>query len=67
MDDIIVIIWNSENHLKDSEKLFFPLRNYGLNISKEKSHLLKPEVVFMGYIISASGVKANPEKVSVVW
>ncbi|UYV82560.1 K02A2.6-like, partial [Cordylochernes scorpioides] len=66
LDDIIVLGKNFEEHLSNIEKVFKRLEAANLKWSPKKCKLFKKEVAYLGHIISAEGVKTDPEKTETV-
>lgn len=54
------------NHDKNLIKLLERARKVNLNLNSSKMELKKPEVKFMGHIISSDGLKADPDKEKVI-
>lgn len=63
MDDIIVYSTSYQEHLINLRKVFDALRKYNLKIQLDKSEFLCKEVAFLGHLVTADGVKPNPDKV----
>jgi transposase InsO family protein len=66
MDDIIIFSRDMREHEMHLRTLLQRLRNFGLKVSEEKSHLFEEEVKFMGHIVSKCGVRPNPEKIEAI-
>ncbi|XP_068111017.1 uncharacterized protein [Hyperolius riggenbachi] len=66
LDDIIVYSTDFHQHIQHLDVVFQKLRSYGLKLKPSKCHLFKPEVNFLGHVISKEGVKPNPEKVKLI-
>ena len=66
LDDILVIGKTFEEHLSNLREVFVRLSRAGLQLKPSKCKLLHREVQFLGYVVSASGVAADPKKVSAV-
>ena len=54
------------NHDKNLIKLLERARKVNLNLNSSKMELKKPEVKFMGHIISSDGLKVDPDKEKVI-
>ena len=63
LDDIIIIGYNLDDHLKNLSLILKRLCEFNLKIQLDKCEFLKKETEFLGHIISENGVKPNPEKV----
>ena len=61
-DDIIVTRSSDEVHLKTFDQFLKRMEEYGFKIRKGKCNFLKSEVVYLGHIISAEGIKMAPKK-----
>lgn len=66
MDDMIVFSRTVIEHKGHLDRLLGRLRDFGLKISTEKSHLFKEEVKFMGHVINKEGVRPNRDKTEAV-
>uniref|UniRef100_A0A3B1JKD5 Gypsy retrotransposon integrase-like protein 1 n=1 Tax=Astyanax mexicanus TaxID=7994 RepID=A0A3B1JKD5_ASTMX len=66
LDDIIIFSRDFKSHCERLELVFNRLRHHGLKLKPSKCFLLKPEVKFLGHIISAKGVQVDAEKVRVL-
>ena len=66
MDDIIVYSTSLQEHIVNLRKVFQRLRESNFKIQMDKSEFLKRETAFLGHIISADGVKPNPDKIAAI-
>lgn len=66
LDDIIVFSKTAEQHLKQLEEVFDRLRNAGLKLRPAKCRLLQNSVHYLGHVISADGIRTDPEKIASV-
>ena len=66
VDDIICFSKNMSDHIKHLDQIFKRLNEAGLKLKPSKCHFAAKEVKYLGHIISAKGVKPNPEKVEIV-
>ncbi|GFV73827.1 retrovirus-related Pol polyprotein from transposon 412 [Trichonephila clavipes] len=64
LDDIIVVGRSFEDHLKNIRRVLQKLKEANLKLSPTKCHLFRREVTYLGYIISAEGVRTDPDKIS---
>ena len=64
IDDIIVFGKDLDQHMQRVEEVLTRLRDAGLKLKPEKSHLLQEEVVFLGHVVSGAGVKPNPTNIA---
>uniref|UniRef100_A0A5S6R4Y5 RNA-directed DNA polymerase n=1 Tax=Trichuris muris TaxID=70415 RepID=A0A5S6R4Y5_TRIMR len=62
LDDIIIHSRKEEEHVRRLGEVFSRLRNVGLKLKMEKCHFFKKEVRYLGHIVSADGVRVDPEK-----
>jgi len=62
-DDIIIFSKNIEDHVRHVGDVLEKLDKHGFCIAREKVELGKPEVKWLGYIISGNGVRPDDEKV----
>ena len=53
IDDILVVGEMFEDHLLNLRKVFDQLQKAGLHLKPTKCHLAKPQVEYLGYIVSA--------------
>ena len=66
LDDIVVYGWTLEECQSRLQLVFDCLRSYGLKLKASKCKLFRKETQSLGHVISADGIKADPEKLSVV-
>lgn len=66
LDDVIIFSKTYDEHLRHLEEVFTQITRCGLKLKPSKCHLLKPEVQYLGHVVSAEGVKPDPEKIRVV-
>jgi Reverse transcriptase (RNA-dependent DNA polymerase) len=59
LDDVIVTSEETNPHLKDIRKVFDILRTAKLKLNPQKCQFFKEEVVFLGHVITAEGIKPN--------
>ena len=55
-----------DTHLAQLEKVLNRLQKAWLKLKPFKCELLQPEVRYLGYVVSATGVVTDPEKVAAV-
>ena len=63
MDDILIAGRDTAHHDSVLEKVLDRARSYNLKLNFEKVKVLKQQVQYVGHIISAEGLKPDPEKV----
>ena len=57
----------STDEMLDQIELFFSrLKDFNLKIKLKKCNFLQNSVVFLGYVLSADGISANPQKLDTV-
>ncbi|GFT04898.1 retrovirus-related Pol polyprotein from transposon 17.6 [Trichonephila clavipes] len=66
LDDIMIVGCSFEEHLKNIRRVLQKLKEAILKLSPSKCHLFRREVTFHGHIISAEGVRTDPDKISAV-
>ena len=66
LDDICVFAASIDQMLDWVELVFCRLKECSLKIKPKKSHFFQHIIVFLGYVSSADGISANPEKVDKV-
>lgn len=66
LDDILVFSKTEADHLKHLRLVLELLRQHNLKAKMRKCEFFKPELKFLGHIVSASGMKPDPAKVETV-
>jgi len=66
MDDIIIYAENQREHDDRLEQVLKRLEKSGITLNEEKFEFEKSELMFLGHIIDAKGIKAEPEKTMAV-
>ena len=66
MDDIVLYSKTAEEHLYVLEGVLQRLAKAGLKINPKKTSLVAREVSYLGHVVSAQGIRPNPEKVRAV-
>ena len=62
IDDIIVFSPSFDQHLLDLKQVFDRLRAAVLKLKPKKCHLFQEELVCLGHVVSADGIKPDPQK-----
>lgn len=62
LDDIIIFSSTFEEHLQRLEQVLTRLGEWGLKLNPKKCFLAQERVRYVGHIVSAAGVEADPEK-----
>ncbi|KAL4135886.1 hypothetical protein QTP88_007468 [Uroleucon formosanum] len=66
LDDIIIYAADLTEHESRLEEVFQRLRKFNLRLQPSKCQFLRREVVYLGHLITDSGVKPDPAKISCV-
>ncbi|GAX76489.1 hypothetical protein CEUSTIGMA_g3934.t1 [Chlamydomonas eustigma] len=65
-DDIAILSKTPEEHVKHVEMTLKLLHDAKLLVKLRKCHFFQPEIKFLGHILSARGVQADPQKLKAV-
>lgn len=66
VDDIIVFGCSLKHHNDNLKNVFQRLRKYNLKLNASKCSFLKPEVVYLGHLITNKGITTDPAKDDVI-
>jgi len=66
LEHILVMGRSFQEHLSNLQEVFSHLQLAGLKLKLQKCHFIKTEVKYLGYVVSHTGVNADPEKVEAV-
>lgn len=66
LDDIVIFSSTIQQHLERLEMVLMRLQCEGLKAKLEKCAFFKPEVCYLGHVISSQGVATDPRKVEAV-
>ena len=66
IDDLIIFSRSFDDHLQHLEEVFKRLRDANVRLKPSKCHFVKPEVDYLGHLVSASGLRPNPDKIRAV-
>ena len=66
LDDVIVVGSTFEEHLFRLREVFQRFRDAGLKLKPNKCSFCQEEVHFLGHIVSATGIRADPGKINLV-
>ena len=61
LDDLIIFSGTTETHLEHISNLFQVLKRAGLKLNLGKCAFFQKECTYLGHIVSADGLKMNPE------
>ena len=65
-DDILIYSTNPELHLNHLRQVLQTLRENHLYLNIKKCTFLSDSLIFLGYIVSAEGIKVDPAKIDVI-
>ena len=66
LDDIIVYGQTLDEHRENLRKVFQCIREAGLKLQPSRCSFLQPEVLYLGHIVTADGIRTDPTKTAVV-
>ena len=66
LDDLLVYADSFEEHLRRLQLIIDRLREVNLKLNPDKCALVKSSVVFLGHVLSADGLRTDPEKIRAV-
>ena len=66
MDDVLVHGKDTESHDKSLRKVLTRLEQAGLTLNESKCEIAKTSVKFLGHLIDANGVSADPAKIKAI-
>ena len=66
MDDLLIYSKTAEDHLRHLRFVFDTLKDVRIYLNPKKCEFNKPEVRFLGHLVSRNGVRPDPAKVSVM-
>ena len=66
LNDIIVFSTNHKDHLQHLRKVFLKCRRFRISVNPKKSRFALEEGKLLGHIVSAAGVKIDPERVQAI-
>jgi Reverse transcriptase (RNA-dependent DNA polymerase). len=66
LDDVVIYGQNEKEHNDKLRKFLQRMRELGLKLQPDKCEYLKPELQYLGHVITAEGVKPNPDKCKAV-
>ena len=66
LDDTIVYSKTFDEHLSHLEEIFSRLIKAGLKLNPDKCVFAADEVSYLGYVVSAEGIRPDPDKVKII-
>lgn len=66
MDDLIIFGRNLQSHNKNLLDVFYRLRDVKLKLNPAKCDFLKKQILYLGHVVSDTGISPDPEKISVI-
>ena len=66
LDDIVVFARSPQELLERQRIVLDRLRNVGLKAKPSKCELFKPEIKFLGHMVSADGIDPLPDKLEAI-
>ena len=66
LDDVIIHTKNIEEHIVQLTRLLSIFEKHNVKIRPTKCHFLQSEVKMLGHIVSAQGIRPDPERVKAV-
>ncbi|HEY1644970.1 MAG TPA: reverse transcriptase domain-containing protein, partial [Candidatus Saccharimonadales bacterium] len=66
LDDIIIFSPTFESHLQHLSAVFARLREGGFSLKASKCHFACKKVKYLGFVVSAEGIRADPAKIEVL-
>ena len=66
LDDVIIFGKTLEEHNKNLEEVLKRLAQHGVKLQTDKCELLRPELKYLGHVITPDGIKTNPKKLKAV-
>lgn len=66
VDDLLVMSSSFEEHLTHLSRIFQRLGEAGLTLKLSKCNFFREEIPYLGYLLSSSGVRPDPERVQAI-
>jgi hypothetical protein len=66
VDDIIVFGVDLAQHMSRVDEVLSRIKDAGLKLCPDKCNVLQTEVTFLGHVVSAKGIKPDPNNVAKV-
>lgn len=62
LDDVVIYSSSPEEHASHLGLVMDRMREHGLKLNGKKCYFAQLEVKLLGYVVSAAGIRSNPEK-----
>lgn len=66
LDDVVICTPTFEKHLEITSEVLRRLSTAGITLSPTKCQFCQPELKYLGYVVTAEGLLADPDKVSAI-
>jgi len=66
LDDITIYSGSHQNHLQHLKKVFLKCKRFGISVNPKKSQFALEEGKLLGHVVSAAGVRIDPERVKAI-
>ena len=66
IDDFLIFSKTFEDHLRDVETVLDRLLDANMTLKPSKCHLFQRELLYLGHIVSAEGIKPDPKKIQAI-
>jgi len=66
VDDMVVKSQTAEDHVRDLGVVFHQVRKYNMRLNPEKCVFGVPAGKFLGFMLTARGIEANPDKCAAI-
>ena len=66
LDDIIIYSKTPKEHLERLEAVFKKISKAGLKLKPSKCEFFKPEITYLGHVVSNKGIATDPKKIRAI-
>ena len=66
LDDIIIFSKTPGEHLKRLRSVFKKLDETGLRLKPSKCEFFRPQLEYLGHVVSKEGIETNPKKIAAI-
>ena len=66
LDDIIIFSKTPGEHLKQLQSVFKKLDEAGLRLKPGKCEFFRPQLEYLGHVVSKEGIETNPKKIAAI-